>query len=220
VNVLENGVYEIDEAARLTGLKRARVKSWFLGRISDPTPRPVFQSDYEGTGGTHAISFLDLVEVFVAGQLRGHGVSLQYIRRAHKKLKLDWQTNHPFSKQQIRTNGKEIFASWQDDPEWETIYEVITRNRVFESIILPTLQKIDYDPRSFLAVKWHLSDSVVLNPRVCFGKPIVEAVGITTHVLAASYVANAHNAKAVAEWFSIEEKDVIAAVEFEKRFAA
>jgi uncharacterized protein (DUF433 family) len=220
VNVLGNGVYDINEAARLTGLKRARVRSWFRGRVSDPSPRPVFQSDYEGTGGDNAISFLDLVEVFIAGQLRGHGVSLQYIRRAHKKLRIDWQTKHPFSRQQIRTDGKEIFASWLDDPEWQSIYEVVTSNRVFETIILPTLHQIDYDPQSLLAIKWHLSDSVVLNPRVCFGKPIVEAIGITTHVLAASYVANAHNAKAVADWFSIEEEHVIAAVEFEKRYAA
>jgi uncharacterized protein (DUF433 family) len=220
MNVLGNGIYDINEAARLTGLKRTRVRSWFRGRVSDPTPRPVFQSDYAGTGGENAISFLDLVEVIIAGQLRGHGVSLQYNRRAHTKLKISWQTRHPFSKQQIRTNGKEIFASWPDDPEWQHVYEVVTSNRVFESIILPTLHKIDYDPQSFLATKWHLSDSVVLNPRICFGKPIVEAVGITTHVLASSYVANAYNAKAVADWFSIKEEHVIAAVEFEGRYAA
>jgi len=146
MNVVGNGVYDIDEAARLTGLRRARVRSWFRGRVSDPSPRPVFQSDYEGTGGDNAISFLDLVEVFIAGQLRGHGVSLQYIRRAHKKLREDWQTKHPFSKKKIRTDGKEIFASWREDPEWQNIYEVVTSNRVFETIILPTLHKIDYDP--------------------------------------------------------------------------
>jgi uncharacterized protein (DUF433 family) len=220
MDILGHGVYDINEAARFTGLKRARVREWFRGRVSDPIPRPVFRSDYAGVGEGHSISFLDLVEVFIAGQLRGHGVSLQYIRRAHAKLQKDWETRHPFSKQDIRTDGKEIFVCALDGPARQIVYEVVTKNQVFESIILPTLEKIDYDEASNLAMKWHLAPLVVLDPRVCFGKPIVEPVGITTHVLAASYFAHGQNAKAVADWYEIEAEHVMAAVEFETRYAA
>ena len=85
----------------------------------------------------------------------------------------------------------------------------------FERIILPTLEKIDYDPASKLATKRHLSPLVVLDPRICFGQPIVEPVAITTYVLAAFYLANGRNAKTVANWYEIEEEHVMAAVEFE-----
>jgi uncharacterized protein (DUF433 family) len=220
MNVIGNGIYDIREAARLTGLKQRRVREWFRGRVSDPMPHPVFRSDYEGLAGNDTISFLDLVEVFIAGQLRGHGVSLQYIRRAHKRLKVDWATPHPFAIRQIRTDGKQIFAALGDEPEWQTIYEVVSRNQVFESIILPALAKVEYDAASNLAMKWHLTDFVVLDPRVCFGKPVVEAVSITTYALAASYFGHGQNAKAVADWYEIKEQYVMAAVEFEARFAA
>ncbi|HEV3165484.1 MAG TPA: DUF433 domain-containing protein [Isosphaeraceae bacterium] len=221
MDVLGQGVYSIVEAAKLTGLRQARVREWFRGRVSDPIPRPVFRSDFEAVTG-NSISFLDLVEVFIAGQLRGHGVSLQYIRRAHARLQEDWKTRHPFSRRDIRTHGQELFVCALDlnDAERAIVYEVITKNQVFENIILPTLQKIDYDQATDLASKWHLTPMVSLNPRVCFGKPVVDAIGITTHVLAASYFANGQNAKAVASWYEIEEQHVMAAVEYEARNAA
>jgi uncharacterized protein (DUF433 family) len=217
--MIGGGVYSLSEAARLTGLRRARIKNWFEGRSGEPIPRPVFSSDYEPVGGDYAISFLDLVEVFVAGQLREHGVSLQYIRKAHVKLQTDWDTKHPFSKKDVRTDGKKIFAVL-DDNERKIVYDVVTRNQVFESFILPVLEKIDYDQATRDALKWHLTDMVVLDPKVCFGKPVVEDVGITTYVLAASYYANGQDAKAVARWYEIDEAHVIAAVEYEASNAA
>jgi uncharacterized protein (DUF433 family) len=94
------------------------------------------------------------------------------------------------------------------------------RARSSSASFLPTLERIDYDLASKLATKWHLSPLVVLDPRVCFGQPIVEPVGITTYVLAAFYIANGRNAKTVVNWYEIEEEHVMAAVEFETRFAA
>jgi uncharacterized protein (DUF433 family) len=220
MDILGHGVYDISEAARFTGLKQARVREWFRGWSSDPIPRPVFRSDYAGVAEGHSISFLELVEVFIAGHLREHGVSLRSIRRAHAKLQNDWETRHPFAKEEIRTDGQNLFVGALDDREQRIASEAITKSQVFERIILPTLEKIDYDPASNLAMKWHLSPLVVLDPRVCFGQPIVEPVGITTYVLAAFYLANGQNAKTVANWYEIEEEHVMAAVEFETRHAA
>jgi hypothetical protein len=74
--ILGKGVYDLTEAAKLTGLRRARVKEWFQGRNARLGAGPVFRSDYDAINGDLAISFLDLVELFIAGQLREHGVSL------------------------------------------------------------------------------------------------------------------------------------------------
>jgi uncharacterized protein (DUF433 family) len=220
MDILGHGVYDISEAARFTGLRQARVREWFRERVSHPISRPVFRSDYAGVGEGHSISFLELVEVFVAGQLREHGVSLRSIRRAHAKLQNAWATRHPFARGEIRTGGRNVFVSALEEPERRIVAEAVTKSQVFERVILPTLEKIDYDQASQLATKWHLSPLVVLDPRVCFGQPIVEPVGITTYVLAAFYLANGRNARKVANWYEIEEKHVLAAVEFETRHAA
>lgn len=220
MEILGHGVYVLSEAAQLTGLKRARVREWFWRRVSDPVPRSIFDGDYTGVAEGQSISFLELVEVFVAGQLREHGVSLQSLRRAHAKLQEDWETRHPFARKEFRTDGQNVLVRALDEPERRIVCEAITTSQVFESVIRPTLEKIDYDPISNLATKWHLAPLVVLNPRVCFGQPIVEPVGITTYVLAAFYLANGRNAKRVANWYEVEEKHVMAAVEYETRHAA
>jgi uncharacterized protein (DUF433 family) len=98
--------------------------------------------------------------------------------------------------------------------------EALTNQPYFEQIIMPFLRRIDYDEATDLATRWHIEKMVVVDPAFCFGKPIVEAVGITTHVLASSYFASNGDARAVARWFEVEEAHVNAAVDFETKYAA
>jgi hypothetical protein len=77
MTILGNGIYGLPEAARLTGLKPGRVRESFQERLDTSERPPVFRSDYESIGGDRAISFHDLIDLFIAGQLREHGVSLQ-----------------------------------------------------------------------------------------------------------------------------------------------
>jgi uncharacterized protein (DUF433 family) len=218
--ILGNGVYDLAEAAKLTGLRRARVKEWFLGRDAGPDVKPVFRSDHDAINGDLAISFLDLVELFIAGQLRKHGVSLQCIRRIHSQLKALWKTKHPFSRKEIRTDGKRLFACELDEHERGEVYDVQTRQKVFDTVLLPFLKKIDYDQATRLARRWSITRLVVIDPAISFGKPIIEPAGITTGVLAAAYRANDRDAALVARWYDVEEEHVLAAVEFEDRPAA
>ena len=218
--ILGKGVYDLTEAAKLTGLRRARVKEWFQGRDARPGAGSVFRSDYDAINGDLAISFLDLVELFIAGQLREHGVSLRYIRRIHSQLKTRWKTEHPFSRREIRSDGMRFFACDLDEHEHGDVHDVQTRQKVFYTVLLPFLKKINYDRATHLARKWSIAPHVVIDPAICFGKPIIEAAGITTRVLAAAYRANDGETAVVARWYDVEEKHVLAAVEFEDRVAA
>ncbi|GAC1451127.1 MAG: DUF433 domain-containing protein [Isosphaeraceae bacterium] len=222
MNILGRGVYDIAEAARLTRLRTARVREWFRGRTAGKTFTPVFQSDYPAFGGDHSISFLDLIELFIAGQLREMRVSLQYIRKVYKHLETEYG-KHPFCSREIfvsKVDKKKIFTRGLDESESRQVIQALTNQPYFEQIILPFLRQIDYDKATNLARRWHYTKAVVVDPAFCFGKPIVESVGITTNVLASSYFANKGNVKAVARWFEIEESDVLAAVEFETMIAA
>lgn len=223
MEILGRGVYSIGEAARLTRLRSQRVREWFLGGTGGKIFRPVFESDYPLIGDVPSISFLDLVEVFITGQLRESGISLQYIRRVYDNLEKDYGP-HPLCSREIfvsDTNKKKrIFTRGLDEAETKQVIEALTKQRYFEQIIGPFLKKIDYDEASNLAIRWHIADMVVVDPSICFGKPTVESIGITTQVLASSYFANGQNAKTVADWYEIEERHVIAAVNFESELAA
>jgi uncharacterized protein (DUF433 family) len=217
--MLGNGVYHISEAARLTGLRRERVREWFRGRNATAA-RPLFSGDYRPVRGHLAISFHDLVEVFIAGQLRDKGVSLQFLRRIHAQLKNQWATDHPFCRVEVRTDGKRIFSCQLDEHGRGDVVDVRTGQKVFDTILLPFLKKIDYDEATRLARRWTIAPLVFLDPAVGFGKPVVEKFGISTRVLSAAYEANGRDFATVAAMFGVGEPHVRAAVSFEARLAS
>jgi uncharacterized protein (DUF433 family) len=217
--MLGNGIYNLSEAARLTGLRPQRVREWFRGRTATAAT-PVFSGDYRLVAGHLAISFHDLVEVFIAGQLRDKGVSLQFIRRVHSQLKDRWETDHPFCRVELRTNGKRIFSCQFDGDGRGDVVDVRTGQKVFDTVLVPFLKKLDYDEATRLACRWAIAPLVVLDPAVGFGKPVAEKFGVSTRVLAAAFEANGRDAAIVAAMFGVDQPHVRAAVAFEARLAA
>jgi uncharacterized protein (DUF433 family) len=158
--------------------------------------------------------------VFVAGQLRGHGVTLQTIHRVYKRLQVDWGTAHPFCRRELLSDGKTVFMRYWDAKGEERLAEALSEQGVFPQVILPFLRHIDYDQVTDLAQRWHIAEGVVVDPGICFGKPVVQEVGIPTAILAAAYHANDEDLDAVAEWYNIPPRCVEAAVAFENGLAA
>ncbi len=222
MTILGGGVYSLTEAARLTQLRASRVRDWFRSEAGEPSGSSVFRSDYPAIAGEKAISFLDLIEVCVAGKLRAANppVSLQHIRKVHRKLAGDTGQKHPFCTKDIYHSGGKIFTKRIDDRETETVIEALTDQIYIDEFIIPFLNKIEYNEITSLANLWRIADGVVVDPTRCFGKPIVEEVGITTRVLASAFEANGRDAYRVADWFGIESIHVQAAVNFELRPAA
>ncbi len=220
MQLLGRGVYSLPYAARLTHLKPQRVREWFRGRMKPESRTSIFQSDYQAVGGDQAISFLDLIELFVAGQLREHGVSLQSLRKVHEQLKVDLGNRHPFSRRELLTKSGQVFTYGLDEQGKAEMVEVLSGQRVLPDILLPFLTRIDYDEATEMAKRWRVSELIVIDPAICLGKSYVEGTGIASSILASSYEANGQNAELVADWFRVHSKHVIAAVEFERSLVA
>jgi uncharacterized protein (DUF433 family) len=218
--ILGHGIYSLPEAARLTRLPSSRVREWFTGRSVEHGGKAVFNSDYDFVGGDRAISFLDLIELFIAGKLREQGVSLQSLRRVRAQLKKDLKTPHPFCRSEVLSDGKKVFVLGLDPGGQKEMIDVLSRQRVFADILLPFLKRIDYNAITKLASKWSIADNVVIDPMVCLGKPVVEDVCIRTTILASAYEANDRDAEHVADWYGVLPGHVVAAVEFERNLAA
>jgi uncharacterized protein (DUF433 family) len=219
-DILGRGVYSLRDAAKLTGLKPRRVREWFLGRKAEPDRSRVFQPDFEPIGTVHAISFLDLVDLYVAGHLREHGVSMPTVRKVYAKLRSDYNTPHPFARKELLTDGQSVFVRGIDKAGEEEIYDALTKQKVFPEIILPFLRQIDYDRSSSLATRWHIATGVVVDPGKNFGRPVLERLCIPTYVIAAEYAANGRNLDRVAGWYNLTSDEVLAAVRFETGLAA
>lgn len=214
---LGKGLYSYPEAARLTGISARRVRDWFEAPVAGTFRHGrVLQGDYQTAG---LISFLDLIEVTVAGHMRELGISLPSVRKARASLEIYLHTHHPFSHRDLYTDGRKVFVhlakAAQKDPE---LIEVVSQQHAIPEVLMPYLKRVDYDTVSNLARQWNIAQGVVIDPARSFGKPIVSNCAIPTSVLAAAYRANARNAEAVAEWYSVTAEDVQAAIQFEHAY--
>ncbi len=213
--MLGQGLYEVAEVSRFTGLNANRVRTWFKQRSDGSGCGPIFAADYEPVNGDFAVSFYDLIDVLVAGEFRDrYGVPMRIVRRAHSLLQTQLGTKHPFCHSDLYTDGRRIFLCVATQLHEEVLSDVVSRQQFFLHI-KEKLDHVDYNEVTKLAARWRILKGVVIDPMVGMGKPTIENTGITTYVVANQYYANAKNTTLVADLYGIRETDVGDAVEFE-----
>jgi len=120
------------------------------------------------------------------------------------------------------TDGETIYQealrAGAADDEAEVL-DLRTRQYAFREIIKDSLYSgIEYDDG--FARRWYpepRSRTVVIDPVIQFGHPVVEESGIPTASLYASYLAEDKNKAVVARLFEIPPKQVESAVRFEEK---
>jgi uncharacterized protein (DUF433 family) len=106
-----DAAYEIGEAHRLTGVSAASIKRWlrdypsYIAELKPPWEPGM------GRPWTHLtrLSFLELVEVLVAGNIRtGKVGGYQEVRRYHDGLAAEWGTQFPFAHENLLTHKERL----------------------------------------------------------------------------------------------------------------
>ena len=216
--MIGQGVYTLAEVSRLTELHQSRVRIWFKYRSDGVGHGPVFESDYKSVDGDYAVSFLDLIDVLIAGQFRvRHNVSMRIVRRAHKLLQEELNTKHPFCHSDLYTDGRRIFIAAADKLGEEKLSDVVSHQQFFLHI-KKKLEHIDYSEITKLASRWRIAKGIVVDPSICMGKPTIQNTGVTTYVIANQYYANLKNPALVADLYEVSEENIAKAVQFEQRY--
>jgi len=215
---LGEGIYPLSEVARYTQASSGTVWSWFKQRADRKGRGAIFHSDYDPVQNDYAVSFLDLIDVWVAVQLRKHGVAMTVLRRSYDVLRSELETKHPFAHSDIYTDGQHVFVWAADQIGDKNLSEVISHQYFFEQI-QQMLTHVDYSNETHLAERWRISTGVVIDPSVSLGKPVVVGTGTSTFVMAQSYWANNCDESLVADLFNVTEQDVLNAVRFESEYA-
>jgi uncharacterized protein (DUF433 family) len=214
--MLGQGIYILSEVSRLTQMHPSRVSSWFKARADGVGRGPIFASDYESVKGDFAVSFFDLIDVLVASQFRDkHNVPMGIVRKAHSILQKRLNVQHPFCHSDLYTDGKHIFHYVADEVNNDKLSDVISQQQFFTHI-KAQLEHIDYSEVTKLACRWNIAEGIIIDPTISMGKPIIQATGVTTFVLANQYCANEKNVSLVADLYGVGESDVINAVRFEE----
>lgn len=210
--IVGEGIYSFPEAARLTGLKTRRVRRWFGADGRDAT----FLATYQTKRGKAAISFLDLIDVLIAGKLRDKGVPYSVLRRSYLNLRDKFDTPHAFCFRDIWTDGRKVFLQHLSDAGEERLVDMEHRQHVLSNVLRPYLDKIIHDPHTLLASRWEISEGVIVDPNLNYGWPTISANGLSTHLLAAEYAANNKDADKISSIYDVARESVLLAVDFQR----
>ena len=181
-----------------------RTSRW-LRTALNPVEHLRWQADY---------SFSDLVSLFVVRQLRDKGVKPRTIKQAERYLSAKWKTDRPFAREEIKTDGVEVFCD--DDPEAGQIEAAGQQGQqALRQAIANGLESVYYSDGG--AAYWLPAPGIVVDPRVQFGSPVMTGTRVPTD--AVSGVARVMGIEQAVRRFDLSVDQVENAIAFEDRLA-
>jgi uncharacterized protein (DUF433 family) len=209
-SALGTGVYGLPELRAFVALEGTRedgehVLSWLKAALNPVRHRPR-AADY---------SFSDLVSLFVVRELLRKGVKPHKIREAEAWLRETEKTDRPFVRDDIKTDGVEVFYRDELIP---TQIEAASRRgqQTMREPIQDRLTSVGYEGGS--AAYWKPAPGVMIDPRVQFGTPVVIGTRVPTE--AVSGVARKLDVERAVRRFKLSTEHVQNAIAFEDRLAS
>ena len=183
--------YGIPEAAGYLRLPVSTLRSWLLGQWYQVGGEPkLFKAviDIADRKGRQ-LSFINLVEAFVlAGIRRQHEIPLPKVRKAVDYLRRSFDSKRPLADEQFQTDGVDLFVE-----KMGSLIGATQEGQIqMREVIRDRLERVRRDPQG-VPEKIVLfpgrsglggSADVVIDPRLSFGRPVLDRVGVRTAILA------------------------------------
>lgn len=204
---LGQGIYSLDELKSFVAYDGERedaesVLPW-LTRILLPVAHRARTPDY---------SFHDLISLFVVRELRRAGVTPAAIRAAEKHFRRLWNTDRPFARESIATDGSDVFPSRREIDDQLEAGNLGGQQVMFEAV-KDRLKNVRYNDG--WAAAWAPARDVVLDPLVQFGEPVVAGTRIPTKSVVGSV--DAIGVSRTAAMFGLRPAAVRHILRFEER---
>ncbi|MCK9283893.1 MAG: DUF433 domain-containing protein [Rhodocyclaceae bacterium] len=227
--IFDQPAYNASEAARILNLPVSTLKAWCFGqsghnRKGAPTDfRPVIRP---ADAKARLLSFANLCELHVLSAIRRqYKIPLPKVRDSVDYVRKELNSARPFIDRQFMTNGIELLVehagkllavSRQGQEamrgEFELALARIERNRDGMPIRLfpfsRTSLKSAEQPKS-----------VVIDPRLSFGRPVISSAAVPTRIIADRFQAG-DSMNEMAEDYGVGEAEIEEALRFERLRAA
>jgi uncharacterized protein (DUF433 family) len=193
--------YGVSEAAKYAHISAQTIRNW--QEVSNrPSPLGAREKGKE-------LSYFQLIELAVVAACRKAGMKLPKIRDAREYLSREFKVPYPFAMQKLLTDGVDLMLEHGD----ELLVANLKGQLAWKSIIKDKLKEFEY--LDGIAARWHLAgggSTVVIDPRIQFGKPSVR--GVPTWIIAARSEAG-EDIPSIAKDFGIPKSMVADALAFE-----
>lgn len=224
-DVRELPAYGIGEAAGYLRLPVSTLRAWLLGQRYQYGEAPKFFkpvieiADRKG----RQLSFINLVEAFVlAGIRREHEIPLPKVRKAVDYLRRTFESKRPLADEQFETDGIDLFVE-----KMGSIIGATQEGQIqLREIIRDRLQRVRRDPHGipekivlFPARRsTNGKGDVVIDPRLSFGRPVLDRLGVRTAILAERFDAG-DEIEVLAREYSAPPEAIENAIRCERRAA-
>lgn len=190
--------YSVAEAAHYLYMSPSTLRSWVAGRpyVTARGTRyfePLLQLP---KSKRRLLSFTNLVEAHVLAAIRRkHGVTLPNVRSALDHLRGQYGIDHPLADVRFKTDGFDLFVEVLGQ-----LVNVTMQGQVaMHEVIAAHLQRVEHDreglaARLFPFTRYGATEveqprTVMIDPRIAFGRPVLAGTGIPTAILADRYKA-------------------------------
>lgn len=219
LDLIENGIYRVSDAAALVGTSERKVRGWVAGYKKGEGP--LIDNELGWIGDRLAFSFTNLMEIRFIAFFVEAGVRLPHIRAIMNEAKEVLQNPHPFATNIVfNTDGRKILARIAKRNGIADLYDLKSHNYEMEPIVFKSLKTgVEYDPSGDIRL-WRprpeTAPNVIVHPKFAFGKPVLRESRIPTGALRDAVEAEG-SAAAVADQFDLSVKQVREAVRFERQ---
>ena len=227
--VYDEPAYRAAEAAHMLALPPGTVKAWSFGQNyvhRDGSPKRFRALIAPADPKAHLLSFNNLCELHMLAAIRRHyRVSMPSVRDSvafvRKQLKMD----RPLLSSEFQTNGAHLFIEHAGVMLNASREGQTSLSQAFER----DLSRVERDARGIPVRLFPMTRgmptvtaqplSVVVDPNLAFGRPVLANAGVTTAVIQDRFLAGDAPSE-MAEDYRVDEPDIWEAIRFEHRLAA
>jgi len=220
----EMPAYGIPEAAGYLRLPVSTLRAWLLGQRYRVGEQPkFFKPVIDIADRERQLSFINLVEAFVlAGIRREHEIPLPKVRKAVDYLRRTFNTTRPLAHEQFETDGIDLFVE-----KMGSLIGATQEGQIqMRDIIRDRLERVHRDPKGvpekivLFPARREKTESadVVIDPRLSFGRPVLDRFGVRTAILAERFDAG-DDIDVLAREYSAPPEAIQNAIRCERRAA-
>ena len=183
--------YTLAEAARYPKLAPATLRSWVLGRDYPTAEGGAYFNPLILPASTQPplLSFWNLVEAHVLRSLRtDHGVSVQALRQSLDYAQGQLHIGRLLLREELRTDARQVFLDYYGQLINLSASGQLAMRRLFEEHLKRVVWDEDMFPirlYPFSSADTLTSDhSIVIDPQISFGRPVLLRAGVSTAAIA------------------------------------
>jgi len=213
-----SGLYTVSEAALYAKMSPITLGQWLYGNKTHSPLRETIIPKDEGK----FITFMEFVEALAIRTLRGsYGISLQKIRGALDEAKKTYQIDYPFSQKNHQTVicGTDLHVFINGAPNPVQLSGNGKRQQSFRPCIEQFMRDLKFNDKetamAYVAYRYPVLNEptieVTMDPRYCFGDPVVE--GYRAETLWRAALAEGSEERA-SEYYEVNLNAVVAACRY------